>query len=316
MISFRYHVVSLVAVLLALATGILLGSGPLQREDAADGTETSAAESLAAAEARASLAEEQIAFGDSYATATADALIEGGLTDRAVTLIRLPGAEDTAVAQLTDMVDRAGGAVTARVTLGEELLDVSNRQLVAELATQMQRSARRSVPVPAGAGGYERMGLLVGHAVASETDGGDAVTDEGDSILAGVSTADLVTTQGRIERRGSLVLVVSGEPYGTADQRTGAGSIVNTMLNAFDTSSDGVVLAGPITSGADDGLVGALRADPVAATNVSSVDVADRVAGAVVTVLALAGEAAGTTGHFGSGSSADGAVPGEAPVEE
>jgi hypothetical protein len=309
-ISFRYHVVSLVAVLLALATGIVLGSGPLQRDDTAVGTETGDAEALAAAESRASAAEEGLAFGDSYAAATADPLVEGNLTGRAVTLVRLPGAEEAAVADIAGMVDRAGGTVTAQVTLGEKLLDVANRQLVAELATQMQRSARQAVQVPAGASGYERMGLLVGHAVASEVKDGDPVDGAGDSILAGVSTADLVTTQGNVERRGSLVLVVSGNPYGTADLRAGAGSIVNTMVTALDASSDGAVLAGPVSAAAEDGVVGTLRADPTAAGNVSSVDVADHVAGAVVAVLALAEQAAGNVGHYGSSAAADGAVPG------
>jgi hypothetical protein len=308
-ISFRYHVVSLVAVLLALAAGIALGSGPLQRSETDGAGESTEADQLVAAEARADEAQEALTFSDSYALATAPGIVGARLANRAVTLVRRPGADDAAVTGLTEMVERAGGAVTARVELGERLLDVANRQLVAELATQMHASAEGVVQVPAGASGYERMGLLLAHAVAAKLPAGAPLDDTGDSILAGVSTADLVTTQGNIERRGSLVLAVSGEPYGTADQRTGSGSIVNSLLNALDQGSAGVVLAGPVGSAAPDGLVGALRSDPTNAGTVSSVDVADRVAGAVVAVLALVGEVDGIAGHYGTAAAADGAVP-------
>ena len=315
MISFRYHVVSLVAVLLALATGIVLGGGPLQRSDISMSSQSGRAEELAAARARAGAAERGLAFADAYALATADALVERRLARRAVTLVRLPGAEQATIAELTGMVERAGGAVTARVSFGNRLLDVANRQLVAELATQMHGSAERVVKVPAGASGYERLALLVAHAVASARDAGAAVDNAGESILAGVSTARLVSTQGKVERRGSVVLLVAGAPYGTADQRDGAARILGTMVGALDARSDGVVVTGPAASAAGDGLLGALRADPQVATRVSTVDVAERVAGAVVAVLALAEQAGGATGHYGSLASADGPVP-SGSVEE
>ncbi len=308
-ISFRYHVVSLVAVLLALAAGVVLGSGPLQRgQDRVDSTGADAA-ALATAETRIGGLEQSLAFSDAYARATAATLTQVGLQGRAVTLVTLPGAADETVASLTDLVTGAGAAVTARVEVGEKMLDVANRQLVTELATQMQASVKRAVQVPAGASGYERMGRLVARAIASETPGGARLDGPADSILAGVSTADLLTTQGNIDRRGSLVLVVTGAPYGTADQRSGAGSILATLVSALDKGSDGVVVAGPGAAGDADGLVTAVRDDPTAARQVSTVDVADRAAGGVVTVLALEQQSAGGAGQYGSASAADGPVP-------
>ena len=67
--------------------------------------------------------------------------------------------------------------------------------------------------------------------------------------------------------------------------------------------------AGPLSSGAKDGVVGALRAAP-AAQDVSSVDVSELGAGAVLAVLALRAQAEGETLQLGSSSSADGAFPG------
>ncbi len=309
MISFRYHVVSLLAVLLALAAGVALGSGPLQR-DASDGSADSDAEALAAADARVVELEEGEAFDAAYAGATAGELLGGQLDGRAVTLVSLPGSADATLARLSDMVTEAGGEVSARVSFEEKFLDVANRQLVDELATQMHDSVKRDVDVPAGASGYERVGVLLANAIASNRAGGRPVDDVSDRVLAGLSTADLVTTQGNIDRRGSLVLLVAGAPYGSSDERDGAGSIISTVATALDEETDGVALVGPVESAAPDGLVGALRADPTAARVVSTVDVADRVSGAVVSVLALGQEATGATGHYGAADAADGPLPG------
>jgi hypothetical protein len=103
--------------------------------------------------------------------------------------------------------------------------------------------------------------------------------------------------------------VVAGDPYGSADERDGAGSIVGTLLTSLDESSDGVVLAGPVSSSADDGLVGMVRADATTSDVVSTVDSVERTAGAVAAVLALRNEAAGSSGHYGTSAAPDGAFP-------
>jgi hypothetical protein len=307
-ISFRYHVVSLLAVLLALAAGVALGSGPLQR-DGSDGTGESDAEALAAAENQVEGLEEAQAYDEAYAEATAGALLSGRLDGQTVTLVSLPGASDAASTRLADLVAEAGGEVTARVSFEEKLLDVANRQLVDELATQLHDSVQRTVDVPAGASGYERVGVLLASAIAADRPSGRPVGDVSDRVLAGLSTADLVTTQGNIDRRGGLVLLVAGAPYGSADAREGAGSIVATVATALDEGSQGAALVGPTASAAPDGLVAALRADPTAARQVSTVDVADRLSGAVVSVLALDREAEGESGHYGAADTADGPLP-------
>jgi hypothetical protein len=131
----------------------------------------------------------------------------------------------------------------------------------------------------------------------------------GTSVLAGVQTAGLVAGSSKVTRRGSLVVLVAGAPRGTADQRNGAGMILDLLLTAVDARSAGAVLAGPVASGSADGLVGELRRDQRAAGVVSSVDVADRPAGPAVAVLALADQLAGHAGQFGTPGSADGALP-------
>jgi hypothetical protein len=310
-ITFRYHVVSLVAVLIALAIGIALGGGPLQRssDDAGDGD----SDSLASTQARLDQVMDSAAFADSYADETADSVLRDAVDQRAVTLLTLPGADDADVTRLTAMVERAGGSVTARAAVGEKLLDVGNRQLVAELATQMTDSAGNGVDMPSDATGYDQMGVLLAHALVSGKAGGEPLDEAGESILAGLDTAELLSLTGDVDSRGSLVVVLAGEPYGSADDRDGAGSILASLASVLDERSDGLVLAGPVASSAEDGLVGTLRADPATADQLSTVDAVERTAGAVVVVLALEAEADGRSGHYGTGAAGDGAVPGNEP---
>ena len=106
------------------------------------------------------------------------------------------------------------------------------------------------------------------------------------------------------------MLFVAGAGQGTADQRQGATSIVTTLVRAVDADTGGVVLAGPPASARDKGLVKAVRDDVGTARVVSTVDALGRTAGQVVSVMALAGQAAGRAGQYGAVDAADGAMPG------
>jgi Copper transport outer membrane protein, MctB len=75
-----------------------------------------------------------------------------------------------------------------------------------------------------------------------------------------------------------------------------------------------VVLAGPVASARTGGQVKAVRDDVGAARAVSTVDALGRTAGQVVTVMALAGQAAGKAGQYGAVNAADGAMPGARAV--
>lgn len=308
MISFRYHVVSLVAVLLALAIGIVLGGGPLQRDESRADESAPPAE-LTVAEQTIAAQDSLLAFGDSYAERTASVLLGDRLADRAVTMLMLPGAEEEVAGRIGEMVSEAGGEVTAQVDVSADLLDVGNRQLVDELGTQMYDDARKRVEVPTGVSGYERIGRLLAYALGTTRPEGEAMDRTSEGILAAVATAELVTTRGEVDRRGSLVVVVAGAPQGTADQRSGAGSVLASLVDALDNGTDGVVVTGPLAASTEDGLVAAVRTDAVAGSHVSTVDVADRVAGAVATVLALAEQGEGGSGHYGSAEAGDGALP-------
>lgn len=315
MINFRYHIVSIVSVFLALAIGVALGGGPLKGEVDHTLVNQVKADRVQRADMRSQIAtlRQTNHFEDSFATTVAPGLLAGTLKGRVVTLVVLPGAKQSSVTDLSTLIGQAGGSVGGTLRMGQKLLDVANKQLVDELGSQLLASAS-DVNVPKGASGYQQMGALIARAVGTTEDGGAAIDDTANSILAGLSTAGLMTSEGDVNRRGSLVLIVAGPAQGGSQAQQGSSTILATLAEEIDADTDGVVVAGPVTTARDNGPIAAIRADVVAARDVSTVDVLDRAAGRVVTVMALADQAAGKTGAYGAVNAADGAMPGAAPA--
>ena len=311
MISFRYHIVSIVSVFLALAIGVALGGGPLKGEVDNTLVEQVEADRRAKADLQAEIASLRSSnqFTDAFATGVAPRLVGGTLDGRAVTMVVLPGAPEATVTSTTELIGAAGGSVGATVRVGEALVDVGQKQLVDELASQLLEGTP-DVAVPEDASGYERLGALLARAVATTEDGGAEVDDASNSIMAGLSTAGLLSPAGEIARRGSLVVFVGGYGAGTTEEREGASTIVSSIARAVDAETDGVVVAAPSAAAEDGGVVDVVRRDVTAAQEVSTVDALGRVAGQVVTVMALAEQAGGGAGHYGAVDAADGAFPG------
>ena len=310
MISFRYHIVSIVSVFLALAVGVALGGGPLKGEVDNTLVKQVEADRKAKSDMRAQISGLQSAngFTDDFATKVAPQLVGGSLTGRPVTLLVMPDAEQSTVTSLTKIVQTAGGTVGGTIRAGDDLVDVGKKQLVDELSSQLLDGVN-DVNVPANAGPYERLGAILARAVATSEDGGAAVDDSANSILAGLSTADLLSPAGDFNKRGSLVLVVTGPGPDDGQAREGASAVVTSLVDALDQGSDGVVVAGPIAAARNAGVIEAVRRDVATAEDVSTVDTLDRVAGQVVAVMALAEQSRGASGHYGSVDAADGVMP-------
>ncbi len=311
MISFRYHIVSIVSVFLALAIGVALGGGPLKGE--VDNTLVQQVKTdrkvKSDLEAQISGLRSSNTFTDDFAKTVAPGLIGNTLQGRVVTLVVLPTAQQADVAALTDLVGVAGGTVGGTLRVGNKLVDAGDKQLVDELGSQLESRAS-GLTIPADASPYERIGALMARAIGTDVDAGADVDGPATSILAGLSTTSLMSTEGDLKKRGSLVLFVTGAGQGSSEAKQGASTIVDTLVQAVDAGTDGVVLAGPVASARADGQVKAVRDDVTAAREVSTVDSLGRTAGQVVAVMALAGQAAGRTGHYGAVDAADGAMPG------
>ncbi|WP_216379377.1 copper transporter [Arcanobacterium phocae] len=119
MVDFRYHLVSLGAVFIALAVGIILGAGPLQ--NSIGSVLNSQVQALSDANAKlktessdykTALAHHEEAWADIAPTLVADIL-----TGRTVAIVALPGVETEQITAITDRLDNAGASVNVQISL-------------------------------------------------------------------------------------------------------------------------------------------------------------------------------------------------------
>lgn len=289
MISFRYHLVSLAAVLLALAAGVALGAGPL--DDATSG--------LSDGDGSGTSADPAIArFESGYAARTAGALLNGTLKDKSVVVLTLPGARADETKDIRTDLEKAGADITGEVQLTAKLVDPANRQFAEGVA---QQSASDVKGVTGAGDSYQRIGTALGRSVLGSA--GKNLDTTAATIGSAFAEGQLVTYAAKPKKFANLAVVVSG-PGRAGD----SGSVSAQLSKAIDGAGGGAVLAGPSTSSQDGGVLASLR-DSDAASQVSTVDVTDTAAGRVVVALALAREAKGQSGSWGTSRSADGAVP-------
>jgi Copper transport outer membrane protein, MctB len=283
MIRSRTYAVPLVAVLLALATGVALGAGPLTD------TRSSAAEPHTAGPATPSVP----AYPDQFAAAVSSELYAGRLSRRPVALVTMPGADEATVTSLTSQVRAAGGQVTGIYPVGRQLVDGEQKSLVDTLGAELRHEI--GVSIPSSATTYPRIGQLM--AVALATPGSQARSPNDDVIAVRQSlvAAHLLGVPQGSPTTAPLVLVVMGD---AVDQ-----AIADGLLTGLAARARGVVAVAPT---ADTTLAG-LAEDGVTKT-VTTVDGAETSAGRVATVLALIRAWSTTGGSYGA-SGATGAVP-------
>ncbi|HEU4568608.1 MAG TPA: copper transporter [Marmoricola sp.] len=311
MLSFRYHVTSLVAVFLALAAGIALGGGPLHDvgRDHSGEELASARAALDTQRSHAADLRRQADLADEFAGAAGPRLVAGKLSGHTVSLVVLPGADPGVVSRLTSLLGRAGARLGGTFTVQPKTTQSANRQLVDALTSQLA-AQEKQVSVPAAASTYQRLGVLMGRLAGSTTKGGASYDATAVSILAGLDTAGLVTAKSRPQERGDVVVLVAGSPQSEADTEA-APAIEDAMAGAMAGTVRGVVVAGPTASATHAGVVQVVRSGS-SAKKVTTVDSVDTGPGLVATVLAAAGAAAGQHGAYGIVGDVSGPMPGVA----
>ena len=286
MISYRHHVVSLVAVFLALAVGVALGGGPLSelgRDDRPAAATTG--------EQRAAVRD--ASYGDDFAAASATALYDRGLRDHPVSILTMPGAPGDVVSALGAQIEDAGGHVAGTYDVQPALTDPAEKSLVDTLGSQLMTQLG-SGAVSGDAPTYARIGQLVGLAVA-ET---DLPSADATSVRQSLAGAELLSApEGAV--RAPIVLVVLGKTTNPA--------ILSGLLSGLAAKATGVVVAGDAAAATGSGDLAALRSESLA-DDVATVDGADTTLGQVTAVLALIRSTSVQGGSFGA-SGSDGAVP-------
>jgi hypothetical protein len=312
-IDFRYHVVSIVAVFLALALGLFIGStslrGPVanfinNRTDQVVGQNRQLKGEI-------SSLQDNVRDEQRFETATQPYITADALAGESVVVVSAPGTDGGTRTKLLDALTAAGANVTGDVRLQDTLLDPNQSTFLETLV------ARLGIPgheVTAGTGAERAMSLLaeVLGIRPQSTPVPPAATAR---VLAGFSDGNLLTVNGSAVHSASLAVVLAPPPPSdTADPKTvqAQAALMLDLVRDLDRSAVGAVLAGPLAS-ADSGLLKAARADKQVSADVSTVDGVDLPRGIIATVLALAEQAKGGVGSYGTQGGANEPVPSPSP---
>lgn len=315
MIDFRYHVVSIVAVFLALATGIVLGSTVLQKPalETAQGTASSMQQKNADLRKQLLALQQQQRASEGFAAASTPKLLAGQLATKRVVVVAAPGADGDEVDQLRKSVKQAGGSVTGTVTLKDGYVQQQQVGVLGGLTDTLAKNTR--IEIPADAVPAERAAILLAHALVTRDKTMMGRSDDvGNSILSTFKEAKFLSVDGSPQNRANLAVVVGpAQPYPAKGASASNSSIV-ALAKQLDVNGSGSVLTAPTASAGPDGVVASLRGDDDAKKRVSSVDNLDAPAGNVVSILALALDGGGKVGQWGTGTGADGVAPTPTPA--
>lgn len=278
----RRHLVGAVLAVLALAAGIALGSGPLSH----DSLLPTAAPPAAAPEDTV-----ETPSADDLAAEAAPGFYGTRLEGRTVALVSTPGVSPDTLTALTQGIEDANGSVTARWEADRELVSASEKALVDTLGSQLvEQLDGRGADAEASA--YERMGQLLGSAIASRKAAGAAPTPDILTIRQSLAGAGLLRHDGGEPRQAPLVLLVLGADLDDY--------VVEGLVAGLASRAAGVVIAAPDRDG-DLAVVDDLG-------TATTVDGVTGAAGQVAAVLALTRAEEEPGGSYGA-SGSDGILP-------
>lgn len=310
MIDFRYHLVSIIAVFLALAVGIVLGTtalnGPIQ--DNLNGNLSRLSDEKRGLESEVMNLRSQVQAADDFAVGVSPDLIKGALADQKVLLVSTPEVSGDLAEALTPLLVQAGASVTGQLRLLPALSAPDSRQLLDDVVARVVPSG---VQLPEGEP-VERATSELAAALGKPPAGEGVRGSEAQAVIAAFEEADLVqyVTEGAELEQATVAIVLSGPAEeDRAEPAALQQEAMLAMASALDDRTSGVVVAGPQDSASGDGLLTDLRGDSGVAGAVSSVDNANRGVGQVALVRALAEQVRGGTGQYGNGPGASGPLP-------
>ena len=335
MIDFRYHLVSIVAVFLALAIGIVLGAAELQGPTYNILNHTTAKLQNEYDQTRGQLAtaQAQANEGESYAQAVEPAVVRDLLTGQRILIITEPGAQSSVISGITAAAADAGASVTGQIALQPQFFATSSTTQDSLNQTNLDVAHSDGISLT-NSGTYQQQAVQV---IASEiltnspkppadqtggTQTGGTQTGSADqtsnaqTMLAAYASSGFLNTTGQPATQASLVVVVTPQNVPADGSADPLAQVLPPMVTELAATSSATVVAGSSAGSGPGSPIAVLRSNNVA-NQVSTVDDADLASGQSVVMQALAillgGGKAGSYGYAGNGASAVAPSPGPTP---
>jgi len=286
MFDYRYHALSLAAVLFALTLGVLIGVAIGDSNlvsSAKNGIVHNLSSEVSEARHQAGQLQERLSDQETFANGLYPLAVHELLNGRSIGVLFLGASSDQINSLVRAAVSQAGGNV-ATVVAVREPLDLAGLDHDAAGTHYAQLASSTKL--------VERFGELVGRELVS---GGPLVYR---SLLSRVRAPLLSAFDGQLTRLEGLV-VVRAEPSGMSAVQSEASAAFESGLLA-GVAAVGVPAVGVELSSANPSQIPWYRGK-----NVSSVDDLDALAGQAALVYALAGD----RGAFGDKSTANSLLP-------
>jgi hypothetical protein len=304
-INFRYHVVSLTAVFLALAIGLVVGTAALNGPvaDSLKDQVTELSKGNSALRDQADQYRDELNRAQDFATEVSPALLNGKLAGRKLLVVALPDTQDYAD-QVIAMLTVAGADVTAKVIVQPKFFDPANNLELLDLALQASQPTIPAAGLPNNSVGVETSSAQLALGLLQRTPE-VAATDLTAVLTAYIENGYIAVDDGAVGGAEATV-VVSGLPATDKDAAKKNESAV-TLTTQFAKSKP-LVLAG---DGAGDGnAVAQVRADPALVKSIATVDNASTTQGQLATALTVVERLVqGKIGQYGLGAGATSLVP-------
>ncbi|OBB79237.1 channel-forming protein [Mycobacterium colombiense] len=307
MISLRQHALSLAAVFLALAVGVVLGSGFLSdtllsslRDEKRDlNTQISGLND------QKNVLNEKLSAANNFDTQLAGRMVHDALGGKTVVVFRTPDAKDDDVAAVSKFIGQAGGTVTGTVSLTQEFVEANSAEKLQTVVNSSVLPAGQQLStklIDQGSQAGDLMGIAL---LANANPAVPAVDDiQRNTVLAALRDTGFITYQ-PTDHMGAAnaALVVTG---GSLPQDAGnKGVSVARFSAALAPHGSGTLLAGRDGSATGGAAVAVTRADAGMNSAISTVDDVDAAPGRITAVLGLHDLLnGGHAGQYGTGHGA------------
>ena len=307
MIDFRYHLVSLISVFLALAVGVVLGAGPLQNSlgTALNDQVTALRENRNATQAKLEQTETAVNERDSYITQAATSLLPGTLASKNVAMVLLPDAKAEDADAIAAQLKNAGATVTGRVSMTRTWVDVSRENYRSNLSGQVQGHL--------GSASSQDANGILGEALAkalTANDDSSRVLMDMLSVTVDKSGTPFISVDSTPTAAAEMIVVVGPRPQASSGKGATVEASPGEDPKAWAKALEGTAGRAPTvvvgSADGDGGVVGIIRSEKAKVTTIDSVG---QIAASVSTPLALASTRAGTTGHYGFDKGAEAVMP-------
>ena len=324
MIDFRYHLVSIVAVFLALAIGIVLGSTELQGTtiDALRLSSNSLKSELSASNNQRDSYEQQVGADQQFLQTAEPRLLANELPGMRIVLVTEPGASSAVISGIKQAAGYAGATVTGEVALQPLFNDLSGgtESSLCAINNPLASTDQTTLVTPSDqqTACQQQAAQLIGTAILATTAPGEtqgiSSADAQTLLSAYLQAGFLSVSDAPYADRATLAVIVTPATAPSDGQNDPASQVLLAVAQEFADASAATVVVGSTAGSASGSAISVLRSSSVS-SQVSSVDNADTTIGQVSTMWALSSQlGGGKANSYGiSGASAVSPVPSAVP---